>query len=343
LREEPDAAMLAGMALLEREEQRRAREILEHALAMAHEGVQRNRITQLLAQVNEDEQAVPRGRLVLDGAFGIDTNAFAVGQGVERGFANVEAEAGYKWLTLGRFSSRVAAAFHWEDMINVPELRYTKAVAALPLAYESPGWLLEAAPRIGYQALETDPFLLSPGAAFHVRFRTGRNDFGAAYTWEWNNPLDPHFSQLHGPVQTRSIYYAHNGDKAEFSLGLVDIANRIGDLTPYPTAVVPLSNDARGPRVWLEWNPYPDWSFEGRLSYLFINYLNTAEPNDVQRFDHQLEIVVQLAYKVAPKFKTYLRFWDVANESTMGTHSATGGDKNYDQFIAMGGITYEAF
>jgi hypothetical protein len=249
-------------------------------------------------------------------------------------------DSGYRFLNSQQFSAQALYSFWWEEIWSVTALRLFDQRVAIPVAFRTPVWLIETRPEYKYQVLDKHPFSSVPGVSIRVQHGFGRQDVGFSYGWDDNHSLISESSGLSGLEQKRRVYWTLNSEDSIFTISYWNIVDRVGDLRSGFT-VIPLANNAQGPAIDFTWQFAENWAFEADVSYFFLRYLSKSEPESIPRNDHQLEMYYKFDWRFARSWKFYLSAQAVVNDSTMGTY--TPSNKNYGQFIGLGGFTYELF
>ena len=123
-------------------------------------------------------------------------------------------------------------------------------------------------------------------------------------------------------------------------VGATAFREDIGDLL-LSTGTLPLAQLSLGPRLQLSWSFTESWSLWADTSYLFRDYENPAQPDDLSRDDKQWNLSFRLSRRLDSGLGLFLSSSVVVNDSTLGPGSVR--DRNYTAFIISGGLSWDPF
>jgi len=347
---EPDAEteMMKGLALLRLGKPGEA----EKEFSAILEDPQRPGLSpELRADSQYFLQQIEKGRsrkslpywLYLDVAGGYDSNIFGDARGetsLSEPLFSVDLGAGYQHTALDPFFFRVSYYLSWDEVIEESSLRFLRNSIYGQMAWDRHDWLLEIRPNFRYEILGTESFLVKPGIGAVVQKRFARHRVGLRYDYTRNLSPSSTFRYLEGDVHAGSLYWNYARSRWLVEVAGTAYKEEIGDL-PLSTGTLPLAQLSLGPRLQLSWSFADSWALQAATSYLFRDYENPAQPDDLPRDDEQWNLSLRLSRRLRSGLGVFLSSSVVVNDSTLGSGSVR--DRNYTEFIVSGGLSWDAF
>ena len=281
--------------------------------------------------------------LFLDVAGEYDSNIFGDAEGepsLSEPLISVDLGAGYHHTALDPFFFRISYYFSWNEVIDDSSLRFLRNSIYGQIAWDQHDWLLEIRPGFRYEILGTESFLAKPGIGAAVQKRFSRHRVGLRYDYTRNLAPSSTYSYLEGDVHAGSLYWRYARSRWLAEVAATAFKEEIGDLL-LSTGTLPLAQLSLGPRLHFSWSFAESWSLQAATSYLFRDYENPAQPDDLSRDDQQWNLSFRLSRRLCSGLGVFLSSSVVVNDSTLGSGSVR--DRNYTEFIVSGGLSWDAF
>jgi outer membrane receptor protein involved in Fe transport len=208
------------------------------------------------------------------------------------------------------------------------------------MAWGQHDWFLEIRPGFRYEILGTEAFLARPGIGTTVQRRFARHRVGLRYDYTRNLSPTSTYRYLEGNVHAGSLYWNYARSRWLVEVAATAFKEDIGDLL-LSTGTLPLAQLSLGPRLQLSWSFTDSWSLQAATSYLFRDYENPSQPDDLPRDDEQWNLNLRLSHRLRSGLGVFLSSSVVVNDSTLGPESVR--DRNYTEFIVSGGLSWDAF
>ena len=281
--------------------------------------------------------------LFVDVAGEYDSNVFGDAEGdpsLSEPLISVDLGAGYRHTSLDPLLFRISYYFSWNEVIDDSSLRFLRNSIYGQMAWDQHGWLLEIRPGFRHEILGTDSFLAKPGIGAVVQKRLSRHRVGLRYDYTRNFAPSSTYDYLEGDVHAGSLYWRYARSRWLVEVAATAFREGIGDLL-LSTGTLPLAQLSLGPRLHLSWSFAEAWSLQAATSYLFRDYENRAQPDNLSREDHQWNLSLRLSRRIRSGLGVFLSSSVVVNDSTLGSGSVR--DRDYTQFIISGGLSWDAF
>lgn len=339
----PKTLMMRGLTQLQRNHPEEAREDFARILEARDESLKEDAQFFLKKIQNQNWEKKYPYWLFLDLAGGFNSNIYENGksESIKSG-ATVQflSGMGYHFFKGQPVSFKLGYQFYQEEILGSPEAKFLSHSLQSFLNYDTHDWFVQGSAILQSQTLGSDPFLTKKSLSLKIQRSFGKHDLGAFYKYTENNSRSDIYSYLSGPTNNLKIYYNYNGTRYFVSLFASYTKNGIGDLTYTSGAVLPLASNSRTVGLTLDYYPNNIWELFNTLSYSDNTYENRALPSGGQRFDNRTDNSTKVSYKIAPATKVYLSEEVSFNNSTLSQGNVA--DKNFDKFVTLMGITWDA-